>query len=81
MSQIVQNNLRVVMSLPHADSVNAIGQFNNWSTVATPLTQTNEDEWEFQLPLYVKIEQLAFFVITKGELFGRVISHAELFYA
>ena len=70
------------MALPQADSVCAIGEFNNWSTVATPLSKTNVDEWELRLPPDVEIDQLGFFfVIAKGALFGRVIHRADLIYA
>jgi 1,4-alpha-glucan branching enzyme len=81
MPELDKKTLRLLMSIPHADSINAIGQFNNWSTVATPLTQVAENIWELQVPPEVEIERVGFFVIAKGAFFGRVINHADLRYA
>ena len=81
MSQIQEKNVRLRMAIADADSVNAVGSFNNFSTLATPLTQTAENVWELRLPVDVQIEKLGFFVIAKGARFGRIISHADLLYA
>jgi hypothetical protein len=77
MSQTTSKNRTVLLSLHGADSVSAIGEFNNWSTVATPLKQINDDEWELQLPVNVDLERLGLFVIGKGEHSGHVIEYAE----
>lgn len=69
--------LKIVKSFRSAESVCAIGEFNNWSTVATPLTKTGEDEWELRLPPTVDLEGLGFFVIAEGERCGRVVSHVN----
>jgi 1,4-alpha-glucan branching enzyme len=81
MSQVNEKNIRLRMSISDADSVNAVGEFNNWSTLATPLTQTGENIWELRLPAHVEVEKLGFFVIAKGQPFGRVINHADLLYS
>jgi hypothetical protein len=78
MSQTTIENRTVLLSLHGADSVSAIGEFNNWSTVATPLKQISENEWELQLPPTVNLELLGLFVIEKGEHVGHVIEYADL---
>jgi len=71
----VSGNRRIQMFFPKAESVFAIGEFNHWSTVATPLARIEDqvDEWEFQLPSEVKVKQLDFFVIFQGARFGRLV--------
>ena len=73
-------NHRIQMSFPKAESVFAIGEFNHWSTVATPLAKIDDgdDEWELQLPLDVKPKQLDFFVILQGARFGRLVHRQNL---
>jgi CheY-like chemotaxis protein len=63
----------------HADSVCAIGEFNNWSTVATPLSKVDADQWEFRVAHPdIRLDQLCFFVIPKGGRVGRVIRFRDL---
>jgi hypothetical protein len=81
MSQPIRNNLRILMSFPNAASVFAIGEFNDWSTVATPLTKAGDDQWEFQVPPDIDLEHLSFFVIGEGALMGRVIDRKRLVYS
>jgi hypothetical protein len=78
MSQTTSENRIFLLSLHGADSVTEIGEFNNYSTVATPLKQINDDEWELQLPVNVDLERLGLFVIGKGEHSGHVVEYAEL---
>jgi 1,4-alpha-glucan branching enzyme len=65
--------LKFLISFPQADSVCAIGEFNNWSTVATPLTKIGDDKWELRLPSHAELERLSFFVIPQGARIGRLI--------
>jgi hypothetical protein len=81
MSEPIRNNLRILMSFPSAVSVFAIGEFNNWSTVATPLTKAGDDEWEFQVPPDIDLEHLSFFVVGEGARLGRVIDRKRLVYS
>jgi len=69
----------MVISFRDADSVSAIGEFNNWSTVATPLNKIGEHEWELPgQPPNVEIERLGFFVIALGARSGRVFDYRNL---
>jgi len=72
MSHNVRRDL-LIMTFPRADSVCAIGPFNNWSTVATPLTKIGEDEWELVVTPDVDREQLGFFVIAHGQHTGQIV--------
>ena len=64
----------ILMSFPRADSVYAMGKFNNWSTVATPLNKINEDQWELRvLNRELEMERLSFFVIERGARHGHVL--------
>jgi hypothetical protein len=74
-----EKDVRILMSLPYADSVCAIGDFNNWSTVATPLSKVDDDQWELRsLQPEVEVERLSFFVIARGARYGRVIDCRDL---
>jgi len=77
MAPTVDSEVRVPIPFPEADSVCAIGEFNNWSTVATPLTKVNEDQWELRLPTDAVLEQLSFLVNPQGGRFGRLIRQKE----
>jgi 1,4-alpha-glucan branching enzyme len=77
MFQMTRPNLRIVKSFPSADFVFAIGEFNNWSTVATPLTKNGDENWELQLPPNVDLDHLGFFVISEGARCGHVIGPAH----
>jgi hypothetical protein len=74
-----RNNPNILISLPRVDTVFAIGEFNGWSTVATPLKQIDNDQWELQEPpRNVKLDRLAFFVVPQGRRTGRVINYRDL---
>ena len=79
MPQTFRESSTIVVSFPEADSVSAIGEFNNWSTVASLLNRIDENRWEFRAPLPdVEIERLGFFVILQGARSGRVINFRDL---
>ncbi|MCX5661495.1 MAG: hypothetical protein NTW19_17590 [Planctomycetota bacterium] len=62
---------------PDAQAVFALGHFNNWSTTATPLTAIGLGVWKLTVPSGVDVKDRCFFVLGKGEIFGRVCSHCE----
>ena len=74
----IRQDARILISVPAAETVCAIGEFNNWSTVATPLTKAGKDEWELSLPSGVELAELGFFVIPQGARTGRVLSQWDL---
>ena len=78
MTPTVDGQTRFLITFPQADSVCAIGEFNNWSTVATPLTKINGDQWELRLPPEAELDRLSFFVIPQGGRFGRLIHRHQL---
>ena len=61
---------------PNAHTVFAVGSFNNWSTTATLLRAVGEGLWEFRLPPSVRMQELCFFVMRSGQMFGRVYRYA-----
>jgi 1,4-alpha-glucan branching enzyme len=77
MYQVARQDHRIIKSFPYADFVSAIGEFNNWSTVATPLTKSGHENWELQLPPGVDSDHLGFFVIADGARCGHVIGPAD----
>ena len=60
-------------SHPGIAAVYLMGQFNNGSTVATPMTELGERRWEAMLPVVVPVESLCLFVWEDGNSFGRVV--------
>jgi len=58
---------------PTAQQVCLLGEFNNWSTNATPMTQTEEHVWQLsvQFPKRFVDGPFAYFVIDKEFRTGR----------
>ena len=61
-------------SFPTAAAVYVMGTFNNWSTLATPLTEVAEGLWEAALPVGTELRDVLFFVWEQGQKFGRVLA-------
>lgn len=79
MYQTESNPPPIRVSFPRADTIFAIGEFNGWSTVATPLRKIAADQWELREPAHTfDAERLAFFVIPEGSRIGRVIRYRDL---
>jgi len=64
--------LRVQFS--RAWSVHLMGEFNGWSTSATPLTQIDVDTWEAPLPPGTENERFLYFVHSRGRRYGHVLA-------
>lgn len=60
---------------PEAQTVFALGPFNNWSTTATALEYAGVDLWELILPPNANAEGLCFFVLRIGESIGHIRDH------
>ncbi|MCX5660351.1 MAG: hypothetical protein NTW19_11600 [Planctomycetota bacterium] len=62
----------IALWFPNAHTVSAMGKFNNWSTSATLLRALGNELWEMSLPPTIKVQELCFFVMRTGEMFGHV---------
>ncbi len=60
------------LRIPHAREVFLLGDFNNWSTVATPLRHIGGWMWEATVPAGSAMKQMAVFVIEQGQAVGRL---------
>jgi 1,4-alpha-glucan branching enzyme len=69
---------RFCLLLPGADSVSALGKFNNWSTTATFLTKLGGGRWELRLPDNLNADDLSFFVVPHGARSGYAVAYATL---
>jgi 1,4-alpha-glucan branching enzyme len=66
--------VRVVRArFPEATEVWLLGEFNNWSTVATPMTCLGGGVWEARLEAAAGPRQICFFVFDAGQRFGRLV--------
>ena len=58
---------------PGAQEVFAVGRFNHWSTVDTPLVNLGDGFFEVALPPGTELRDLCFFVWDLGQHFGRIL--------
>ena len=66
--------VRVVRAeFPEATDVCLLGEFNNWSTAATPMMQVGLGVWEARLEASDRLQQAWFFVFEAGRRFGRLV--------
>ncbi len=63
----------VQVSFPSAQEVYLMGEFNNWSTTATPLVLLGNGIWEAKLSVTHMLRRLSFFVLEQGQRLGRVV--------
>jgi hypothetical protein len=49
-----------------------MGPFNNWSTLATPMTSVGEGQWEARVAAGAGLSDLGYFVWPPGEGFGHL---------
>ncbi len=66
---------KVLARFPNALGVYILGEFNNWSTTATPLRAMGQGDWEGNLPGRSEEAQVCFFVWERGQRFGHVMAH------
>jgi len=79
MPEEIEQHSAILLSLPDAEAVCALGSFNNWSTVANPLHKLGSHVWEFQLPFPgFDLDRLSFFVIRRGARYGSVIEYRDI---
>ncbi len=64
--------LTIQLRFPNAREVYLLGEFNNWSTIATPLRHIGDWVWEVTVPLGSPLRQLHAFVWEQGRGFGRL---------
>jgi hypothetical protein len=74
---IVKNGSAVIVreSFPFAQAVYLLGEFNRWSTTATPMFYVGGGVWEAKLWLDTGDKRLAYFVWWLGNPFGEIIHH------
>jgi len=60
--------MEVVFQFQHqrAQQVFVIGQFNNWSTTATPMNRTGDDRWEASVMLPSGCHHYCYWVINES---------------
>lgn len=59
--------------IPDAAAVFLVGDFNNWSTAATPMHHVGQGEWEIHLSTSQRIERFCFFVWRQDQPFGHIL--------
>lgn len=64
---------RLQLHIPDAESVSAVGEFNNWSTASTPLENIGDNMWELLLLRRIDPFSLSFFVISRGSVGGHIV--------
>jgi 1,4-alpha-glucan branching enzyme len=52
-----------VVVCPHASAVFLLGEFNGWSTTATPMHNTEEDVWQIDVEMAAGQDDFSYFVI------------------
>lgn len=63
---------RVTATFPTAEAVYLLGEFNGWSTTATPMRSASDGGWELELPKQAKPDSVAFFFWLPGQNKGQV---------
>jgi 1,4-alpha-glucan branching enzyme len=58
---------------PWAEEVCIVGEFNNWSTTATPMLHIGAGMWEVQVAAAGKLHDICFFVFERGRRLGRLV--------
>ncbi len=70
-----QSLVTIRARFPRAQAVFILGEFNNWSTSATPMSPAGAGHWEIQLPMHDQPSRTYFFVWEKGKPFGKLVRH------
>jgi hypothetical protein len=66
--------IRVIRArFPRATGVCLLGEFNHWSTIATPMVRVGVGIWEARLDASDRLRGVWFFVFDTGERFGRLV--------
>lgn len=66
------NSQTLSAEFPDAEAVFVVGEFNHWSTTATPMRPRADGLWEAEVPADVAPGMFAFFVWQPGALRGRL---------
>ena len=74
--------VRVIRAqFPTASDVCLVGEFNNWSTAATPMIPVGSGVWEARLEASIRLQQVWFFVYDTGRRIGRLVRGTPSEYA
>ena len=66
--------IRVIHApFPAAAAVHLVGEFNDWSTCATPMLCVGLGIWEARLDASAHLRDVWFFVLEAGQRFGRLV--------
>jgi hypothetical protein len=65
--------LTVRARFPLAQAVYLLGEFNQWSTAATPMSYVGRGIWEAHLTVGTQIKRVAYFVWQCGRPFGQIL--------
>jgi len=66
--------IRVIRAkFPAAADVHLLGEFNDWSTVATPMMFVGVGIWEARLDASAQLRNVWFLVLDTGQRFGRLV--------
>jgi hypothetical protein len=70
-----EQRLTIRAKFPFAQAVFIMGDFNNWSTAATPMSPMGRGQWEVQLDrhAHAHASPACFFVWERGQTFGRLV--------
>src|SRR4051794_23403142 len=60
-----------VVVCPNAEGVFLLGEFNRWSTTATPLRKTESDVWQIDIEMPAGQSGFSYFVIDERYRTGR----------
>lgn len=69
----VGNSVRV--RFPEAGEVFLVGEFNQWSTAATPMRNIGDGVWEVTLPMGTSLGRFCFYVLANGQARGHIEHH------
>jgi hypothetical protein len=69
--------LTVRARFPLAQAVYLLGEFNRWSTAATPMSYVGRGMWEARVRLESELKRLAYFVWQGGHSFGKITYQEE----
>lgn len=67
------HTISIQFDRPGADAVFLVGQFNNWSTLATPMRRLPSGIWQADLPAGTSVGRHSFFIFEDAQPFGRML--------
>lgn len=69
----------VRLNRPEAREVFLMGEFNDWSTTATPMQQVEEGVWQVTLRLASELRRFGFFVWDGNHFVGQPVRGSDVF--